>query len=85
MEKWFGFAIESLGGSVEEAKEGEKDILDRLLSILEKVIQINSLLAQKILDTATKYIKSPTALVSGGKAWVRDLYIKATAISIALK
>lgn len=85
MEKWLGSAIESLGGSVEEAKEEDEHILTQLMNILEKAIQVNCLLVKRTFDTGAKYIKSPTALVSDGKGWVRSFYIEVVAISIALK
>lgn len=85
IEDFLNSIIKTFGGKIEEVKEDSEETLSRLLTILEKTIEVNSLLIKNTVNQVLQYAQSPSILVSDSKVWVNKIYIEVSAISIAVR
>lgn len=70
---------------MEEVKQESKETIDKLLNILGKTIEVNSLLVRNTANQVYHYVQSPGALVTDSRAWANKLYIEVFAISTAVR
>lgn len=75
VEEFLDGAIQTLGGQLEEVKENSKETIDRLLTILGKTIEVNSLLVRSTANQVYQYAQSPTTLITDSRVWASRLYI----------
>lgn len=85
VEKRLNKLVVFLGGKATVAQEEAKDILQRLVTILERVYTVNTLLVKNTYKRTLGYIKSPTTLLSDGGEWLRTIYIEYAAINLTIR